>query len=221
MEKENIKAYMLYKIDEDVTVMECIKSEIAILVLSMLSLYLGTGYIVFMILDILPIFVYGISVIKLKDEYLIEGVYYILHNGILMLCFSYIFAMMSLEIVFRFLEKDERNLAIGMMVLGYIVAILLYKYTIRKKIKNNEYAGEKEKVKGASFYIAIAVLGAAFARAFLKDMDQISGAKVLCVLSLFVSFVCLIGIFDIARYRYLIKHKELLEGLDEGTIEQG
>lgn len=220
MEKENINAYMLYEIDGDITVKECIKNEIFLLFFSALSICLGMGNIIFIILNIVPIVVYGISVFKLKDEYIIEGVYYILHNGIFAVCVSYIFAMISLELASCSFDGVERNLMIYIMVLGYVVFILLYRHIIRKNIKKNVYGGEKEKIKGAPFFAAFAVLGIIVSRIFFKNMDERSGTRVACILCFFMSYIFLIGIFNIFKYKYLMEHKELLEELGIDIKEQ-
>lgn len=217
MEKEKIKKYMLYEIDGDITVKECIKNEILLLFFSALSIYLGMGNIIFIILNIVPIVVYSISIFKLKDEYIIEGVYYILHNGIFAVCVSYIFAIISLELASCSFDGVERNLMICIMVLGYVVFILLYRHIIRKNIKKNVYGGEKEKIKGAPFFAAFAVLGIIVSRIFFKNMDERSATKVACILCFFMSYIFLIGIFSILKYKYLMEHKELLEGLDADT----
>lgn len=214
MEKENIKAFMLYDIDEETTFMKSIKREILIIIFSIIVIIFSMNNIIFIILGILPGVIHMISVLKLGEEGTVKGVYNILHNGIFAVCQSYILAMISLELAFHSFEKDERGLVICIMVLGYVSVILLYKHMITRNIKENVYGGEKEKIKGAPFFAIPGVLGMIAGRIFLKNIDERSAAKVVCILTLLLSFVFLIGIFNIYKYKYLMEHKELLEGLD-------
>ena len=176
--------------------------------------------IVFIILGILPSIIYLITVLRLGEEGTFKGVLNILHDGIFSVCLSYIFAMISLELAFHSFEEDERGLVICIMVLGYVSVILLYRHMITRNIKENVYGGEKEKIKGAPFFAIPGALGMIAGRIFLKNMDERSGTKLACILSLLLSFGFLIGIFNIYKYKYLMEHKELLEGLDEDIKER-
>lgn len=214
MEKDNIKKYMLYKIEEETVFIECIKNELAILLFSALVIVFSMKNIVFIILDILPSIVYLITVLRLHEEGTIKGISNILHNGIFALCLSYIFAMSSLELVFYLFEGGERGFVIGMIVLGDVVVILLFRRIIKKNIEKNVFAGEKENVNAKGIPAVAAFLGMVAGKVFLKNRDERIGMKVACICCLFISFVCLTGIFEISKYRYLVKHKELLEGSD-------
>lgn len=217
VEKENIKIYMLHDIKEETVFMECIKNELAILLFTALVFVFSMKNIVFIILGILPSIVYLITVLSLHEEGTVKGISNILHNGIFALCASCIFAVLSLELVFRLFEEGERGLVIGMIVLGDIVTILLFRHIVKKNIEKNVFAGEKEKVRGIPAVAAF--LGMIAGKVFLKNEDERIGMKVACIISLLISFVFLTGVFEISKYKYLVKHKELLEGLDEDIKE--
>lgn len=63
-------------------------------------------------------------------------------------------------------------------------------------------------------------MGISTGKIFLQGMDDRSARELVCILSLFLSYLCLIGIFNIFKYKYLMEHKELLEGLDEDIKER-
>ena len=214
MEKENIKAFMLYNINESIDVKECIKSGIAITFLSVLSFYFRMGNTVFLIAGILPILIYSLAVFKLKKGDVIEGVHCLLLNGIWAVCSSFIFALISIEIVFITFDENERAGIIGIIIIGYIVVFLLYRYIIRKNIEKNVYGGEKEKIKGLPFFTAFGLLGLSVGKIFLPGMDEKSASKLGCILLQAVSYLCLMGVFNIFKYKYLMEHKELLEDLN-------
>lgn len=97
MEKEDMKAFMLYGINGKITFEECIKNEITMVLISILLIYIGINKsVMFLILGAIPGIAYLISIIKLKSinkkpggkEEIIEGVYYLLHNGISAACYS-------------------------------------------------------------------------------------------------------------------------------------
>lgn len=216
MEKENFKAYILYGINGKVTFEECIKNEVLIIIISLL-LFVTIGRInkIFLVLGILPVFAYFISVLKLsKKGQIIEGVFYLLHMGIFAICFSYIFGLASIEIVYDLFGGNDRITIIGVIIIGYIAVIFLYKYIIRKLIEENAYGSNSKKLKGGLFFTTFGLLGISTGRIFLQGMDDKSARELLCILSLFLSYLCLMGIFNISKYKYLMEHKELLEDLD-------
>lgn len=217
MEKENFKNYILYGINGKTTFKECIKNEVLIIIISLLLFVtIGRSSKIFLVLGILPAFAYFISVLKLsKKGQIIEGVFYLLHNGIAAVCFSYIFALASIEVVYDLFGGTDRITIIGVIVIGYIAVIFLYKYIIRKLIEENAYGGNSKKLKGGLFFTVFGVLGISTGKIFLQGMDDRSGRVLLCILSLFLSYLCLIGIFNISKYKYIMEHKELLEDLNK------
>lgn len=155
MEKENFKAYILYGINGKTTFNECIKNGVLIIFISLLLFVtIGRNNKIFLVLGILPIFVYFIATLKLsKKGQKIEGVFYLLHSGISLVCFSYIFALASIEIVYDLFDGSDRIIIIGVIVIGYIAVIFLCKYIIRKLIEENAYGGNSKKLMGGLFLL--------------------------------------------------------------------
>lgn len=58
--------------------------------------------------------------------------------------------------------------------------------------------------------LGIGILGVAVARTFLNDISNRKAWEILCILCFFLSYLTLIGIFNIYKYRYLMKHQEIL-----------
>lgn len=223
MEKEDMKAFMLYGINGKITFEECIKNEITMVLISILLIYIGINKsVMFLILGAIPGIAYLISIIKLKSinkkpggkEEIIEGVYYLLHNGISAACYSYIFALAGIEIMCFAFDENERAVIIGIMILGYIVVIFIYTCMIRKLIARNAYDGSAKQLKGGLFFSLFGVLGIIAGRILFGTVDSKSGEKIVCVLAIFLSYLSLIGVFNIFKYKYLMEHKELLEELD-------
>lgn len=48
------------------------------------------------------------------------------------------------------------------------------------------------------------------ARTFLNDISNQKAMELLCILCFFLSYLMLIGIFNIYKFRYLMKHQEVL-----------
>lgn len=225
MEKENFKKYMLYGLEEKTTFDKCIKNEIVIILLSALLIYIGVKKsIIFFILGLIPILVYLISIIKLKSankklygrDGTIEGVYYIFHAGIYLVCLSYIFALAGIEIIYYVFNENERITIISIIIIGYIVVIFLYNCMVRKLIERNAYGGSAKKLKGGLFFSLFGLLGISTGRILFKMVDYRSSGEIGCILFLFLSYLCLIGIFNITKYKYLMEHKELWDkGMDK------
>ena len=56
------------------------------------------------------------------------------------------------------------------------------------------------------------VLGMSVAKTFLQvqDIDNQQALETVCIICFFISYVCILGIFNLYKYRYLMKHKEIL-----------
>ena len=218
MEKENFKKYMLYGLDGKTPFDQCIKNEIVVILLSVLLIYIGIMQsIIFLILGLVPVLAYLIFIIKLKsankklygNDQVIEGVYYILNMGIYSVCLSYIFALAGIEIIYDIFNEKERITAISIIIAGYIIVIFLYKCMIRKLIERNAYGGSTKKLKGGLFFALFGVLGMSTGRILVNVVDYKSAGEIGSIIFLFLSYLCLIGIFNITKYKYLMEHKEL------------
>lgn len=209
-EKENFKEYMLYGIKEKIAFKECVKNEILIILFSLPSIIIGVVDNVFGLLGILPIIFYLMFIYKLKKGQTIEGIRYILHNGVLSICFSFLFGLAGIEILLYLFEEKARVIVISAIVIGYILIILLYIYIIRKSIEKKNCSNTK-KTKGGLFFTLCGIFGITVARVFLSDIDTRKAMELLCILCFFLSYLTLIGIFNIFKFQYLVKHKEMLE----------
>lgn len=227
MEKENFKKYMLYGLEAKTTFNKCLENEIIIILLSALLIYIGIWQsIIFLILGLVLVLAYLIFIIKLKsankklygNDQVIEGVYYILNMGIYSVCLSYIFALAGIEIIYDIFNEKERITAISIIIAGYIIVIFLYKCMIRKLIERNAYGGSTKKLKGGLFFALFGVLGMSTGRILFNVVDYRSGGEIGCILSLILSYLCLIGVFNITKYKYLMEHKELWDkGKDKAS----
>lgn len=98
--------------------------------------------IVFLFLGAVPILAYLLVVVKLRPtdknpsekEGMEEGIFYILHNGVFLVCLSYIFGLASIEAIFHLVDENDRAAMMVILVIGYIIVIALYNYMIRKYI---------------------------------------------------------------------------------------
>lgn len=207
VEREKFDEYMLYGIKEKITLKKCIENEILILLFSLPSFFIGAGGILSWVLGALPFILYFIFIVKFQKARTIEGTFYILHNGVFAGCFSFIFALTGIEILLYLFQGKARNVVICIASIGYIVIILLYSYLIKKIIERKDCNGTK-KVKGRIFFTLFGVLGITVARTFFDGMDTRKAMELLCVLCFFLSYVTLIGIFNIFKFLYLVKYIE-------------
>ena len=89
---------------------------------------------------------------------------------------------------------------------------------IRKLIERNAYGGSTKKLKGGLFFALFGVLGMSTGRILFNVVDYRSGGEIGCILSLILSYLCLIGVFNITKYKYLMEHKELWDkGKDKAS----
>lgn len=209
-ENESFEEYMLYGIKEKISLKKCVENEILIILFSLPSIIIGVRSNILGMLVFLPIIFYLIFIFKSKKGQTIEGVWYILHNGVFSGCFSFIFALTGIEILFYLFEGKERRIVICMISLGYFFVILLYSYIIKKLMIKKDYCNTR-KVKGKLFFILCGILGITVARVFLNAMDTRKALELLCIFCFFLSYLTLIGIFNIFKFQYLVKHQEILE----------
>lgn len=217
LDKDNFKAYILYGINQKVTFDDCIKNGILILLLSALLIAIGIKKsIAFLFWGIVPILVYLLLVVKLRPKdknsgRKEEGLFYILHNGVFLVCLSYIFGLASIKALFYLVDENDRATMAVILIVGYIVVIVLYNYMIRKLIERNVYGDGEKKLKGGLFFSLFGILGIIIGRILINSMEQGKVGELVCTLLVFLSYICLIGIFNISKYKYIMGHKELLE----------
>lgn len=206
-ERDKFEEYISYGVNDKITLKECVKNELLIILFSLPSIIIGVTYNISGILGVLPVVLYPIFVIKLKKKQKIEGTFCILHNGILAGCISFIFALAGIEIVLNIFQGQLRIIVIGIVGVGYVLVGLLYRLMFIKKVEGKKHINEKKaKVKISSSIGAI--LGYFGARPFLKGIDQRKGLELVCVICFFLSFLSLIGITNIFRFQYIEKQNK-------------
>lgn len=206
-EKENFEKYMLYGTDGSISLKKCIENEILIILFSLPLILIERSNPAFLILCICPAVSYLLFIIKFKKRKEIEGVQYILHNGIFSGCISFIFALAGIKLLFYLFNGKKRAIIICVVSGGYVLAGILYTYIIKRLIKV-EYDSLK-KVNGSISVILCGILGGAIGRTFLSGVGNKRAMEILCILCFFLSYLTLIGIFNIFKFQYLVKHKEI------------
>ena len=209
-ERENVEEDMLYGIEKRITLKECIKNEVLIMFLSLLSLVFPVFVLersdVLCILHILPIILHPIFIVKYRKN--------ILHNAVFIGCIFFIFTIIPIEMVFVLFQGKTRNIIICIVCVGYILIGILQGYLFKKLIKRagrNESNTEKLKL----FSGLGAILGITIAKTFLKDMDERKAMELVCVLLFFLSYIILFAILNLFKFYYLAKHNEKLKGRDD------
>lgn len=76
-------------------------------------------------------------------------------------------------------------------------------------IEGNVYGGSTKKLKEGLFFALFGVLGRSTGRILFHVVDYKSAGEIGCIIFLFLSYLYLIGVFNITKYKYLMEHKEL------------
>lgn len=215
-DKEEFEKFILYGIEKEILLWECIENEILLLIFSVffviIDIVLDRRDYVFRLLFLLPALFYFISVIKLIKGKRIEGVNYILHNGIFAGCLSFLFGLIGFIMLFSLFDGKERIIMSCIAGTGYILASILIGYIINRSIRKKKY---RRKTGGIAISSTSgALLGISFAKTFLKDMDNETATGIVCILSFFLSYLTLIGIGSIFKYQYIVSHPEILDAVN-------
>lgn len=209
MKEDNFEKYILLGIEERISVPKQIENGILILLISLPLIVIERHNYLFLLPCLFPTFLYLIFVITVGKGKPIEGVQYILYNGIFSVSFSWELGLIGIDILLHLFSGKERNIIICVVSVGYVLMFILYGYIIKNQINKKDDYGIKNTNKGISF-ILFGVLGVAVARTFLNDISNRNALEILCILCFFLSYLTLIGIFNIYKYRYLMKHQEIL-----------
>lgn len=216
-DKEEFEKYILYGIEKGIHLRECIENEILLLIFLafflIIDIVLERRDYVLWILFLLPALFYFISVLKLKKGKRIGGANYILHNGILSGCLSFLFGLIGFMMLFSVFEGKERIIMSCIAGTGYILAGILIGYFINRAIRKKQYSRKK----GGRIAISStsgALFGISFAKTFLKDMDNETATGIVCILLFFLSYLTLIGIGSIFKYQYIVSHPEILDAVN-------
>lgn len=209
MVEENFEKFILQGIEERISFRKCIENEMLIILFSLPLIVIERRNYIFLLLCLLPAILYLIFVIKVGKGKAIEGVQYILHNGVFSGSISLVFGLIGIDILIHLFSGKERNIIICVVSTGYVLMAILYGYIIKKLISMKEYNSLKNTNRRISF-ILCGIFGGVVARTFLNDISNQKAMELLCILCFFLSFLTLIGIFNIYKFRYLVKHQEIL-----------
>lgn len=213
-DQEEFEKYILFGIGEGISFKECFENEVIFSLFFVMHLFIDVVLErqnhVFLTLYFLPLPFYFISVLIMKKGKRIEGALCTLHNGIMGGCFSYLFGLIGFEMLIHLFDGKERSIIICMAGAGYILGSILWGYITNRQIKKKKYSQKKVGIGSASLYSSCALLGMSFARTFLKDLDNGTVRRIVCVLCFFISYLLLISIGNILKYMYIVKHPEIL-----------
>lgn len=201
--KEKLEENMLYGKNEKMTLKKCINNELSLIIFSLPLLIMGVTYNTLGLLGVLPLIFYPLFIylIKYKKGKTIEGAVYLLHNGVLSLGSSFIFVLTGIEIILFLFEGRTRIILIYIAVMVYILIIFLCRLLQERVLKKKNV--KKGNVKFSACIGAI--LGYFGARAFLKDIDQRKALELICFLCFSLSYISLLGIFNIFKYQNIEK----------------
>lgn len=209
-DREKFEEYMLYGVKEKISLKKGIENELLIILFSMPSFIMGMKDNISWVFALLPMIFYLVFIVRFQKERKMEGIYYILHNGVFSGCISFVFALTGIKILLYLFQGKERNIFIGIVIVGYVLIILLFSYLMKKIIKRKDYSKAK-KINGRFFFTLCGVLGITVARVFLSGMDTRNALEFLCVLCFFLSYLTFIGIFNIYKFLYFVKQYEKKE----------
>lgn len=209
MKEDNFEKYILLGIEERISVPKQIEIGILVILISLPLIVIERHNYLFLLLCLFPTLLYLIFVITVGKGKPIKGVQYILYNGIFSVSFSWELGLIGIDILLHLFSGKERNIIICVVSVGYVLMFILYGYIIKNQINKKDDYDIKNTNKGISF-ILFGVLGGAVARTFLNDISNRKAWEILCILCFFLSYLTLIGIFNIYKYRYLKNHQEIL-----------
>lgn len=214
-DKEEFEKFILYGIEGETSLKDCIEGGIAFLLIFLLFTFIEyiterRNYVI-MALGILSLLFYFISVFVLKRGRKIEGVHFILHNGIATGCCSFLFGLFGVEILLCSFDGKERILMICIAGAGYVFESILLYFVIKLQIKKRNYSRKKWRAGSAYASAAGAVLGISLAKTFFKNLDSGAAWGIVCILTFIVSYLAFIGTVSLYKYQYIVKHPKLLD----------
>ncbi len=215
-EQENLKKYMLLGIENTTSFKECMKYQILIILMSLPLIAFNIILKKYLLLVVcsLPIFIHPFCIFKLIKNKKIEGVKEILYSGIMLCCMSFIFALGGIETLIYLFDGKERIILICMVCVSYVLVLKLYEYTIKRQIdKMSDNKTQKSKIWIP--FTLCGALGISAARTFFKDADNETLLVVIFIGCMILSYLFLIGIAFLFKYRYIITHKEILGGMED------
>lgn len=211
MKKETFEQFILYGSEGSISVRKCIENEMLLTVFSLPLVVIERCNYIFLVLAIFPVVLYLFFLIKVGKGKAIEGIQCILHHGVFAVSFSLLFGLIGIDILIHLFDGKERNILICVVIGGYVLMIIFCMCIIRKYMRMKNCNGLKKANRNISFTLC-GVLGMSVAKTFLQvqDIDNQQALETVCIICFFISYVCILGIFNLYKYRYLMKHKEIL-----------
>ena len=217
-EKEEFEKFILYGVEREIYFKKCIKNEMLLILpfcyFFVIEIISERRDYVFLTLCLLPALFHLISAVKLKKEDRIVGIYYILYNGIVAGCFSFLFGLIGFEILIHLFSGKEQIIMLCIASAGYIFVIILLSYILRQLIKKRKYSMQKGGTETVFLCVLSGACGGIVAKIFLKDADNGTAIGIVCMLSFFLSYLSLIGIVNILKYQYIVRHSKILNVTD-------
>lgn len=202
-EKEEFEKFILYGVEREICFKKCIKNEMLLILpfcyFFVIEIISERRDYVFLTLCLLPALFHLITAIKLKKEDRIVGIYYILYNGIVAGCFSFLFGLIGFEILIHLFSGKEQIIMLCIASAGYIFVIILLSYILRQLIKKRRYSMQKGGTGTVFLCVLSGACGGIAAKTFLKDADNGTAIGIVCMLSFFLSYLSLIGIVNILK----------------------
>lgn len=203
--REEFEECVLDEIKEKITFKRCITNELSIAFLCLLSFAVSEGCTELWLLNILPIIFYPVFAIKSKKYYALGETLLILHNGVLAECISFIFALISIQIVFILYQGKVRNILVCIIISIYITIVLLYIFMYKRTKNEKGHINIVKKSKISPFASVGTILGITIVRA-LNSLDSQKVLELLCVLCFFLSCLLVTGISNIFKFYYLVEY---------------
>lgn len=209
-ENDNLEEYMLYGVSEKMTLKKYIDNELTLIIFSVPLLIMGVTYNILGLFGVLPLIFYPLFIylIRCKKGKTIEGATYLLHNGVLSLGSSFIFALSGIEIILFLFEGRTRIILICIASIAYILVIFLCSLLQEKILKKKSAKRGNVKISACIG----AIVGFFVARALLKDIDKRKALELISFLYFSISYISLLGIFNIFKYQHIEKWRKKGEG---------
>lgn len=207
MMDESFEKYMLLGIERKIFARQYIEYEIFLILLSLPLIIVGHQCYLLLLPSVLPAIAHTFFIVKIGKGKKIEGVKSILYNGVLATCISWLFGLMGIVILSYLYDGKKRMIGLCIVGGGYFLLLFVYGCIVRK-ISRAKKAYHTEAI-GISFTLCGA-LGGTVASNLLNGASNQQMIEILYTICFFLSYISLLGVFNLYKFRYLMKHQEIL-----------
>ena len=210
-EQEEFRKYMLKGMDKRISLVGCFGIDILLILCSMPLFVLEDNKVLFFMISFSPAVIYFISVIRLKEKSAIQGVSYILHKGIMASCFTYLFVLDTLELLHPYPDqiKDHPVYLISTL-LGSAYVVFIVGGLVMNACKRQTVTDIK-RMRPLITVVIVSSFGSSLPRVFTSDLSPVDTLRaLLCTATSCLAFLSVMDISNIFKYRYIIKHPELV-----------